>query len=152
MKKKKTLITIAFLCVLGAVFLSRSYSEARTREEQKALTAIARQFGSAEEWHSARFAIYCKVFQSGRTVSEIESDLNKIGDWRVYSDETRRQYKLDGISAGNEFFDILAVLDGFQNVREINVIEKIGDSDRQTIVCTDRDYFYKSELNQKLVR
>lgn len=149
MQKKSFLVIllIALAIIVCACWNIQIYGpkkDSSLDEKKKVLSKIALQYGVAENWPSARFAIYCLAFHSGRPIRDVESDLTKLGTFRKYGTDSSAEYKLDGISVEDQRFDIVASI--HENlITNISVFERSDQSDAQSIICQDNTYIYASQ-------
>lgn len=149
MQKKYLLATLLVVlviisCACWNIQIYGPKRDASVNEEKNILSKIALQYGVSEGWPSARFAIYCLAFRSGRPIRDVESDLTRLGAWRKYGNGLSAEYKLDSISVEDQRFDVLAIIDA-NLITRILVFERSDQSDSQPIICQDDSYIYASQ-------
>ncbi|HQV70498.1 MAG TPA: hypothetical protein PLJ62_04620 [Thermoflexales bacterium] len=144
------LFAICTICAIGGLsapsLLKPRPPNPYTPEKRAVLSKIAAKYGVPEDWPSARFAIYCIVFRSGRQISDVEADITQLGKWEKGGSDSGGQYYLEDISVEEEIFKIL-FSSNFGRITRIYVLERSDQSDAQPIVCFDDTYLYSSSLH-----
>jgi hypothetical protein len=107
----------------------------KQRQESVVAATIGAVYGTPYTIEVARHAIYCKLFAVGRTLHEVEADLDKLGEWYKFGTE----YQLRGLYVGQVRFNIVPDLDA-SRIKLIYVTETSGQSDPQRVRCSVSTY------------
>lgn len=131
---------IAFLCITAMALLLTA-PDRRLALEEPVLSKVAATYGVPKDWPSVRYAIYCVVFRRGKSISELEPELTRLGGWEKYGYADHFEYRLNGMSVGDKVFWVNTTLQAGK-VDRISVAERLDQSDTQPISCSDGTYTY----------
>lgn len=152
MRKWKVIVfsvvaAIGTLCIAALTLLLITAPDRRKTIEEPVLYKVAAAYGVPMDWPSVRYAVYCVVFRRGKSVSEIDLELTRLGEWEKYGNDDHFEYRLTGLSASDKVFWINAGLEAGK-IRRISVIERLDQSDSQSITCRDGTYTFDSAERQ----